>query len=880
MMKSILKKSFDIMSIFFLMMSSLITVFNLDVRPISAATATTAPNPLPSAGPLVPGTTTYDTGDHSWSAAQWANANDFVGVSTSSTASFDGANAPGNIAKQNGSTPWTNGGWFDLVNSGAGNGAYAMLSGAVNMSQAFQISSTFRATGSSDWAAAGDSLGFFMTPNNVSTVTASASGATGKGLGIQGLSDSYFIGRDLYSNLGSGSTGDVDGTQGAWVTGPGSVLAIRSTDSTGNLMTSGVNYSNIQNSTNGAQATQNGSAYIDAADNTGTTLGISNGTRGSQMTEYWTMFWNPDSTNTAAAGFTSGTLMLRINKNGNTNYPTASNGDYWISTHVNMQNTMNIGYVGATGQQSGALSVNVPSNNGFNAAKGTKTLTVNYLNSATGAPITAMPSTQITGNTRDTFTVAAPGGTGSYTASSAGTNGTYTYVAPKAPTGYSFCKVTYGTAGTTAETSTAPFTLVNFDATTVSTNPNQINVYYTPAANAGSVNYFYQSGTPGTATATDAFGDSGLASPSSNLTAAGFTAGTAANLPSNQSLSGMTDNALSVTLNTIPAGYHIDHIIAPDGKSYSTIAAATAANPNYTVSVANGGTNARANNFVVVLAANTQTAQITVVADTTGLASTIAVPSTTNAYSLGSGLTGAAISSSNLTSLSNQITSDLTGSAFANWSVGNIVAPNGNSVKSTGNLTADLTTAIAQNPNFSANSNNFVIHLTYAGSLTLTAPNTIDFGTHNITGQAGTGYKAQLDNNVTVTDSRANPQPWTISVAVTQALQQVQTDNSGNPLTDSSGNFLPVAGGLSFDGDLDFAGSFNNGKPVNPQVMTIGTQIPVYTQATATSGTVTVLNASSATAAGFYLQVPLQNQKPNVKFAGKFTWTISNVPGN
>lgn len=107
----------------------------------------------------------------------------------------------------------------NLVNNKSKSAGYALFNGAIDMTQKVSFSGNFslQANSSTDPFAAGDSLGFILTPkstdfiaNNLKSNLAAdgTSNVVGKYLGIGGLSDSIFMGRDLYQN----SDVDLDGS--------------------------------------------------------------------------------------------------------------------------------------------------------------------------------------------------------------------------------------------------------------------------------------------------------------------------------------------------------------------------------------------------------------------------------------------------------------------------------------------------------------------------------------------------------------------------------------------------------------------------------------------------------------------------------------------
>ena len=99
---------------------------------------------------------------------------------------------------------------------------------------------------------------------------------------------------------------------------------------------------------------------------------------------------------------------------------------------------------------------------------------------------------------------------------------------------------------------------------------------------SGTVSYTYLDGTPGF----------------------NGTAGTAASLPRSSDLSGLTNAVETLPNLEIPSGYAVDHVVAPDGNTYDSIAAAQ------TSSITNAYFNANDNDWTIVLKALVQSPQL------------------------------------------------------------------------------------------------------------------------------------------------------------------------------------------------------------------------------------------------------------------------------
>jgi len=524
-----------------------------------------------SSGTLAPGTN-YDTGGHTYSGAEFAQASNYLTYGTANIAS-----------------PWIN--LVTNTQSSVGLGIYNGLGSSISSSSGFTLKATLQVDMTigglfQDFTSAGDAIGVVFSGASKQQLqnNAQSSNATGSGLGIRGLPNTVFLGRDLYCNLtsddGSISTG-VDGTSGTngWQSGPGNVIAIRSTNAAGVM----ANATYPNGTTTG---TTTGQAWTQADDST-FLLGITNPKK---VLEPVTVTWTPDTTNTGAAGFTSGTLSFKLTSQ---NALLGSVRTYSISTKMSLQNSLSIGFLGATGGNAGALSVSLK-NATLTGNKGTQLVPVNYLNKITGQAIPGMNQSNITANVNDTIGA-------SLTAPTSGTpdSNTYTYVVPTAPTGYSA-----NSASTTTIVATNPVSTTNSSATTVQnfivgqTNPNILNVSYTPVQQTVNFNWV-RAGTstvPTTLPANKSYGaaGTGVTTDSSVVTDNPFASTT------------LLKNYASDLTSSVPVGYNITSIT--NGTSTytgtttaATVAAFTAANP--TVSAAQAS-----NNYTVTLTAAAQTA--------------------------------------------------------------------------------------------------------------------------------------------------------------------------------------------------------------------------------------------------------------------------------
>lgn len=433
----------------------------IKVKAATAASATLNANNNSGAG--------WDTGGHTYSGTEFANSSNYVLYGTGTLS----------------------GNWINLVSSTKSSVGLGIFNGSVSSISAatgFTIKSTIKVdSGSSltDFTKSGDALGIILTGASKAQLAANAqsSQATNDGLGIRGLPNTVFLGRDLYSNLSDVNNGSTVGTDGSatvngWVDGPGLVMAIRNTDSTGTLQAA--TYPSLGSSAPYSTAysnTANGTAYTYATD-TNYTLGVASLVTPT-VQEPVTVTWTPDATNSASTGYTSGTLRFNLVAQTTSNNAligaSAVNGGtagYTLTTHINLQNSLTVGFVGGTGGNYGNLSVSL---NGasITGQKGTEPVQVNYVNAKTGLPISGMTPSLINANVNDTIGVAKTG---------ANTTDTYTYNTPTAiPTGFTGIQsIVQGTPTypITSTQTTASQQVTNFIQGT--TNPNVLTVAYSP----------------------------------------------------------------------------------------------------------------------------------------------------------------------------------------------------------------------------------------------------------------------------------------------------------------------------------------------------------------------------------------------------------------
>lgn len=152
--------------------------------------------------------------------------------------------------------------------------------------------------------------------------------------------------------------------------------------------------------------------------------------------------------------------------------------------------------------------------------------------------------------------------------------------------------------------------------------------------------------------------------------------------------------------------------------------------------------------------------------------------------------------------------------------------------------------------------NIYQANLVYNGKIDFSSvPTKIDFG-ENAISSVEKSYQGVLDNSVIVSDTRATnlATPWTVSVAQTSPIQEVNSDTE-----------VPILGGLSFMNYLFYDG----------QVLTSSPQI-VYSKLAGETGDTVVVDSKSTSL--FTLKVPIDFQKADTKFKGTLSWTLTSAP--
>lgn len=482
-------------------------------------------------GTLVPGET-VDTGNHTLDSTFQQNKNNWS-VLSGSTSWWQ----------------WQSDNYFRLANSQTGSWTYHVMNATIDFSKPVSISVpySYKSKNSGSW---GDAAGFFLTPEDKATIQKNGPSATGKYLGIQGLPNSFFVGRDPWNNKGF-DTSLTETTK--------ENILIRQTDALGNVETSNSVVPGWPQKAVPVTYTQVSEGFLQYS---------------YEGKETQTLTWTNISDN--GDGTYTGSLSLLSSLNSTP-----------LQRTVTMRHQMTFGSVGITGANTGViLEGNATNASSFSATKGTSSVKINYIDNSTNTLIKQAPASSIIANTGDTIGV---------------TNGTlnsldtYDYTAPKI-SNYTFLK-----GGST--------TVVSSD-TSASTS-SEINVYYnyTPKIETSTLKFYYSKGTPGTGEVTDALTGLVGGSPESTISKV---EGLAQALPDSITTKGAYGSPLKDFLGDsgIPLGYEMDYVVGPDGKNgkiYPDLKTAMEANPNYE----DIETNAWANYFSVYLKGRKSTAKFT-----------------------------------------------------------------------------------------------------------------------------------------------------------------------------------------------------------------------------------------------------------------------------
>lgn len=321
-----------------------------------------------------------------------------VGNNPLTSASLTQSNWGANISNNASNVTWSNG---TLSANLTGTSQYAITPFTPTLNMASPLTFSLPEGNTNPNPTLGYEQGIFFVPAGTTTTQLTSAGAqNGSKLGIGGIPNAVWAGRDYYYDSGSGdylgngfeSVPIVNTPIGAGTTNSGRQAAIRTTDSSGNL----------------TSATS--TTTVDAG-NIGSTLG-------SNTPEIISVVWTPTTVGTSTV---TGTLVLTVN------------GNTVTYTGLVMQRQMQMGLNSSSGNWTSQAFFNVTS--GTLSANQTAPVTVNYV-TGTGK---SLGSTTITANLGDKIGVSntAPGTTVT------DTGNTYDYQAP-AIAGYTYSTAAVG----------------------------------------------------------------------------------------------------------------------------------------------------------------------------------------------------------------------------------------------------------------------------------------------------------------------------------------------------------------------------------------------------------------------------------------------------
>ena len=254
-----------------------------------------------------------------------------------------------------------------LTNSHDQNGSY-VFSNQVDTSKGFTLTGHYS---SSSFKGTGGGLGIIIQP--VDPQDAGENKNTTADVGIDGLANTTFIGRDFYVDSSRGDT--------AW-----SAITIRQTDASGNIITTPL--ANITGTVNNVG---------------GQTGAVTNG-------EYYTLVWTPISVD-GTTGKVTGTLSYTTYTDSTKKTVMQTTGNITVV----LSKAVSLAAFGATGGTSAVQKATITS---FTGTRVTMPVTIHYVNQS-GA--TVFPDDTITVNVGSTFGVSASTDTTNNTA----TSGTY-----------------------------------------------------------------------------------------------------------------------------------------------------------------------------------------------------------------------------------------------------------------------------------------------------------------------------------------------------------------------------------------------------------------------------------------------------------------------
>ncbi len=332
--------------------------------------------------------------------------------------------------------------------TGTSTASVAIYKQAIDMTQPMSMSTTFEVANTNPSWYPGDFLGFLLTPVSSSGATA---GGSGSGLGVQSLANSVVLGRQ-YTNYFSSWTGLPISLGMSAIP----MALIETTDSSGNIANSSGNGSAIyHNSTGTGNVTSTNQSVGTLVPFAGSALTNPwpNGpitTVGTIVKSSVSIQWTPTSSTATTA---TGNLSLTVD------------GTTVTDSGITMESTMSAGYCSSDASSQGINQVELTGSS-FSYTPGSVPVVINYKD-ANGN--TLATSTTVQTLAGDTIGVNAPQET-------VNNNDTYDYLTPQI-SGYAVKSIT---AAVPAANNSQAAVAQNFANS--ATNPNVINVVYTPVA--------------------------------------------------------------------------------------------------------------------------------------------------------------------------------------------------------------------------------------------------------------------------------------------------------------------------------------------------------------------------------------------------------------
>ncbi|MFC4651776.1 WxL domain-containing protein [Lactococcus nasutitermitis] len=766
-------------------------------------------------------------------------------------------------------------------NSSGGSIDYNILNNKFNMTQPLSLQGLTMGTdsrhvdtvgtgGSGNYASnAGDALGLILTGSNV------AGGQGGGGLGLYGLPNSYFFGRDFFVNSSITNSSDttIDNyfgvadshtANGSIGTGRGSRMdqvAIRSTDASGKIIngTIGGEKTDVDNFSvplnqlwaNPELPTSSNYPVGAVGVNPMTVTATATGTQDALTTDSFSggdsynLSWQPTSQN--SDGTMNGNLTFTLvgkaiaysDFPGNAaSYPSSVTLSQQVTS---MPRNMSFGMVASTGSQYSILTA-YTGNAVLTAYYPTQPVVVHYVNAITGETIAS--DSQITSRIGDAV--------GVYHSNSTAPSASYDYQVPSLA-GYTPVAIGTGnslpSSGTQASLTTEDF--VNGSES----NPNIITVAYQPNLETAHFVSYYTIGTPGTGSLVDSVTGLSAGSPSSHQS---FVSGNASTL--SPLVPSTIDGEFSTSISPIPSlsvptGYHVAEVVGPDGtngQTYPDLASAVANNPTFSDS----SLNSWANYFIVYLSANASTATFSYqyIAGTPSTAP--ALPSVPEEE----GLTGGVIGnpSSRLPALPDGA------------SIQAVIGPDGQSYSS-------LSEALASGTNqyfSSSGHSSFTLEVSAASVPMLDTVPDIHFGTQTLKSGEATYETKDISPGLQVTDNRSTGQRWSVSVEMSQqfSLESEEDNEVGGVIRGATLTLVPESLSPSSDSESGSPSFF----PVD------------LTAVSEDGGGEVVMNASSGEGRGSWnlnfsnalLITSYPAIRTNVSYTATLLWYLNDVPQN